>query len=694
MSTHSRQKAEQRKSFFILISCLLGSASLFYAGIAPADDSDAFSESTYLDEMPIVLSVSRLSQRVDEAPAAVTIIDRQMIKDSGAWDLSEVMRLVPGMFVAYHAARYYSTDSIVGYHGLMSETMSHRMQVLVDGRSVYSPLYGGVIWSDIPLALDDIERIEVVRGPNAASYGANSFIGVINIITAHSAETLGKHLSLSAGRGREEAVVRYGSKNEGLTYRITASLRNDKGENDAIINPDLIGSPESIASWQKNKFDDKRIRQLTFRADYQVNSGDTLGFQFGYNGGPRQSGEAEGWYAPDKQAENHFEQLQWQRALTDGGGLSAQFYHMVESSSAQLINADRAPGLFNARSNGDVILQRYDLEIQHTFVPSTNTRLVWGGSVRRDTTYAPHELGSLGLTPDTPRPDVFDTRPFDLSRLFGNLEWRVRPDLVFNVGAMAENNSYTGTDITPRVAANWHFLPGHTLRIGQSQATRTPSVFEKAWEVYQREERSHPALPVLKPEKVNATDIGYLGKFPGVDLDFRLFWEEYSDLIADRRDDAAKHGNLNSGSASIKGFETQVKWNIGERTRLIYGLSHAVVDSPNADRISYTNSVPTNNQSLMLSHRFDSQWSASLTGYLTGETHFDRTDTDLKQGRGYFIDAVRRWDGRVAYNFRAGRASGELALIVQNLDDARYFEFRHDNQVPGRTAWLNLKLDL
>lgn len=673
---------------------VLGAGLLLKVGVSFAAPAGGMHEAGYLDELPVVLSVSRLNQPVDEAPAAVTVIDRQMIRDSGAWDLSEVFRLVPGMYVGYHAARNYSTDSIVGYHGLMSETMSHRMQVLVDGRSVYSPLYGGVIWSDIPVTLDDIERIEVVRGPNAASYGANSFMGVINIITRHSAESQGKHVSLSTGDGREEAVARYGGKNGDLAYRITASFRNDQGEAENINNPDLRGTPTAIWTWTRNKFDDKQIRLLNFRADYQINLADTLEFQFGYNGGSRQSGEVDGWYAPDKQADNHFEQLHWRRSLAEGGEFSVQFYHMVESSTAQLINTNTSPGLFNARSNGDVILQRYDLEIQHTFAPSSHTRLVWGGSVRRDTTYAPHELGSLGLTLNPPRPDDFNTRAFDLSRLFGNLEWRAHPELVFNFGAMAENNSYTGTDITPRIAANWHFLPGHTLRIGQSQATRTPSAFEKAWEVYQRVDRAHPALPELKPERVNATDIGYLGKFPGLDVDFRLFREEYSDLIADRRNDAGNNGNLNSGSASIKGFETQLKWQIGERTRLIYGLSHGVVASPNVDRISYTNSVPTNNQSLLLSHRFDKRWSASLAGYQTGETHFDRTDFDASQGRGYFIDTVRRWDARVACAFHTGGTNGELALNVQNLADTRYFEFRHDNQVPGRTAWLNLRLDL
>lgn len=198
----------------------------------------------------------------------------------------------------------------------------------------------------------------------------------------------------------------------------------------------------------------------------------------------------------------------------------------------------------------------------------------------------------------------------------------------------------------------------------------------------------------MNPERVHATDIGYLGKFSRLDVDFRLFYEEYSSLIADHRNDAANNGNLNSGRATIKGFETQLKWNIGPRTRLIYGLSHADTVSPDVDRIPYTYSVPTNNQSLMLSHSFDSHWRASVTGYQTDETHFDRTDFDLSQGRGYFIDTVRRWDSRIAYAFRSGGTNGELALIVQNIADARYFEFRHDNQVPGRTAWLNLKLDL
>ncbi|MGE5027510.1 MAG: TonB-dependent receptor plug domain-containing protein [Betaproteobacteria bacterium] len=211
---------------------LLGCALLIGASSAQG----AASEGAFLDDIPVVLSASRLSQPVNDAPAAVTVIDRQMIKDSGAWDLSEVFRLVPGMYVAYHSAPNYAADSTVSYHGL-TNAYAQRMQVLVDGRSVYSPLFGGMLWSDIPLALDDIERIEVIRGPNSASFGANSFQGVINIITRHSAETQGKFASLSAGRGRSEAVARYGSRNGDLSYRLTAGLRNDKGEDQKMANP-------------------------------------------------------------------------------------------------------------------------------------------------------------------------------------------------------------------------------------------------------------------------------------------------------------------------------------------------------------------------------------------------------------------------------------------------------------------------
>lgn len=714
-----------RKPLFIYRFCsghgLLGSVLLLSAGMVSAGENSAFSESAYLDEMPVVLSVSRLSQRVDEAPAAVTIIDRQMIKESGAWDLAEVFRLVPGMYVAYHASYVYTTNSMVSYHGL-SDAYAHRMQVMVDGRSVYSPLFGGVLWDDIPLALDDIERIEVIRGPNSASYGANSFLGVINIITRHPAEQQGKFVSVSSGRNRDEVVARYGGRSGDLTYRLTASQRNDKGENARIDNP-----LENSSRWEFNKYDDKRIGMLNFRADYHLSSVDQFEFQFGYNGGVRQEGLlGDSFYPRNKSVDNHFEQLRWRRSLDVGNELSVQFYHGYESSVDTLYPTD--PKYQGLSINADVVAQRYDLEAQHTFTPSDHTRLVWGGSVRLDQTYWPLYLN---------RQDRFD---FHLARLFGNLEWRVRPEVVVNVGAMAENNDFTGTDVTPRMAVNWHFAADHTLRASHSKATRTPALYEEAVDNRYRIPTGAPApLPSqadyimryavggLRPERITSTELGYIGHHASLDVDFRLFHDELTDLISPfaynpcnptgtlptiggyvvppfvpaglTAPGIACYGSKslashNAGSAVVKGFETQLQWQLGQRTRLIYGLSHIRVDSPDEDGQSYTHSAPTNSQSLMLTHRFNDKWSGSLVGYQVGKVHMLGADSGPSTNQQYFVDSYRRWDGRVAYRFKAGTGSGELALIVQNLADARYFEYRHDNQPPGRTAWLNLKLDL
>ena len=113
----------------------------------------ALTESDFFDEMPVVLSASRLSQPLDEAPAAVTVIDQEMIRASGFRDIPDLLRLVPGFSVAYTRDNTWA----VGYHGL-GDAFSRRFQVLVDGRSIYSPHFGAVHWGDLPLAIEDIER--------------------------------------------------------------------------------------------------------------------------------------------------------------------------------------------------------------------------------------------------------------------------------------------------------------------------------------------------------------------------------------------------------------------------------------------------------------------------------------------------------------------------------------------------------
>ena len=120
----------------------------------------------FFSEFPVVLSASRLVQPINEAPAAVTVIDRETIRASGVRELADIFRLVPGMTVG----RRTGHAPALGFHGF-SGGYFRQFQVLVDGVSIYNPLWGGTEWGELPFAIEDVDRIEVVRGPNAATYG-------------------------------------------------------------------------------------------------------------------------------------------------------------------------------------------------------------------------------------------------------------------------------------------------------------------------------------------------------------------------------------------------------------------------------------------------------------------------------------------------------------------------------------------
>ena len=168
--------------------CLLPTFALLLPGLAQAfaSQDDLFASDS---ELPSVLTATRLKQAPAAVPGAMTVLDRELIRASGARDIAELMRLVPGMMVSYRQGNL----ATVNYHGSNSSE-ARRLQVLIDGRSVYRPGLATVDWFDLPLAIEDIERIEVFRGPNTVSYGANALLGVVNIISRKPQDSLGTRL--------------------------------------------------------------------------------------------------------------------------------------------------------------------------------------------------------------------------------------------------------------------------------------------------------------------------------------------------------------------------------------------------------------------------------------------------------------------------------------------------------------------
>ncbi|HQN64640.1 MAG TPA: TonB-dependent receptor [Methylophilus sp.] len=656
------------------------------------------SEHDYLDDMPRVLTVSRLAQNVTDAPSAVTVIDRATIRESGAVDLPDLFRLVPGMYVGANAGYVYNTNHAVSYHG-MTTAYPGNMQVLINGRSVYTPLFGGVKWSELPVALIDIERIEVTRGPNAASYGANAFFATINIITQHPSEISGNSTLLTHGNGRNEAFYRHAGKSGDWVYRATLGYRQDDG-------------------WQRRN-DFKRTRFLNAQADYQIDLNNSLELEFGATDGERGEGninEDPIVFLPRTKDISNFHGLaRWKSHLSDDSELQLQAYHSYDRSDDATTSVFLPPvliglgvpaivanNLVNNRLyiNNDVVSERTDIEAQHTFAVGNNIRVVWGGSVRHDTMYAPFYLSTR------------KTDRFDLQRLFGHVEWRPHPMWTVNGGAMLEHNDFTGTDVSPRVSLNFKPHPQHAIRAGISSALRTPNYYEEKFNnrYYLPTTLAAPLPQALllqltantgnvDPEQIVSREVGYVGRIGALSLDARVFSDRISDVIRfDTRTDFTvpagvallnKNGEvdtgLNSGDAAVEGVELQTDWKLGENTRLLFNYAHVSIREthPNLKK-NFPKSMPSNSFSALITQRFNADWDASLAYYQVGQT------TQL--GDGDPVDLIRKSDLRIARKFKQGNVGGEMSLVVENLFNDHYLEFADYNEAKRR-ARLNVKLD-
>lgn len=649
-------------------------------------DPIAMNEDTYFENIPNVLTVSRLSQPIADAPSAVTVIDKETIRAAGIIDLPEIFRLVPGFYVGVNAGFIQNTNHVVSYHG-MASAYPGNMQVLIDGRSVYEPLFGGVQWSEIPIAIQDIERIEVTRGPNAASYGANSFLGVINIITQNPNDAQGSRVSISAANGRSEQFYRYGGKTNDLTYRVTLGRREDTGLN--------------------NRSDYKSTNMLSARANYQINSRDELEFQFGAAEGLREEGAIDQFpfsLPHTKDIDNHFELVKWRRSFSSSNDLQIQGYHSVSNVYETNLTGDLS--VLNSRLPAPVLnpfqlldgrmqIERFDLEMQQTQALSDALRVVWGGNIRLDKTTSPFWLG---------KPDAQD---FNLQRLFAQAEWHATKNVVVNAGAMLENNDFTGTDISPRASVNFKLTPKQTIRLGISTATRTPNLLEEKFNDRIVTPSVNPNITYvasrfinqgnLDPETIVAKEIGYLADFDGVSIDARVFHDVINHLMTPIRNNQVKlpagfiftntpRTFINGGHLTIDGFETQAKWKVTPKTLLLANYAYVNINANDnvKTELEAEASMATNTISALLSHRVNDHWDASLAYYQVGAV------TAL--GDGSSVPLNRRWDARLAHKFSAGRWRGEFSGTVQNLLNDHYQEFAVYNTM-RRRAYLNLTLE-
>ncbi|MCP4689798.1 MAG: TonB-dependent receptor [Desulfobacterales bacterium] len=382
-----------------------------------------------------------------DAPAAVFVITNEDIRRSGATSIPDALRMAPGVQVA----RINAYSWAITARGFNSN-FSNKLLVMIDGRAVYSPLYSGVYWRARDTLLEDIDRIEVIRGPGASLWGANAVNGVINIITKSAGETQGG--LIAAGAGTEErgfGGVRYGARvGENAHVRAYAKY-SDR---------DADGDWEGVAA-----NDDWRKFHAGFRADVKPSAKDSLTFQgdvFGvdadmtyrfatttppYRSLSRGQGELDGGNLLAR----------WTRSLPNGGDLAIQMYYDRTKMVDPLINEVR---------------DTLDIDIQHGIALGEWHDLLWGleyrwtrdelGDEERETRYNPSERAL----------ELFSVFIQDQMTLVENRLWLM-------VGARFENGYYTGWETQPTGRLLWKPLDGHTFWAAISRAVRTPSRTEK-----------------------------------------------------------------------------------------------------------------------------------------------------------------------------------------------------------------------
>ena len=630
----------------------------------------AVSESDYLADVPTVISVSRLAQTLEDTPGAVTILDRAFIHMTGARSVVDVLRFVPG----FQTTSAVETDApMATYHG-RNDDWANRIQVLVDGRSVYSSLLqgsAGIGWQT--LALDDIERIEVLRGSNSASYGARAFLGVVNIVSRDVRETVGASASVARGdNGIADAGASVGWSARQASFRVSADSVSDNG---------LQGA-----------FGASHTERMNFASHFALDQGADLDLRAGGVGMYAGRGDpadtagnpARRWFVGSQ-----FMQADWHKPLDEAQDLS------ISASHTENTNRDRfafmTPGTYFGATvdfSGNEYVDT--VTAQHTLRLSPTLRTVWGGEFRRERVVAPALFDSLGSVNT------------DFYRLFGSAEWHLTDALLLNAGALAEHSDADGNSVSPRLMLNWRVAPGHTLRAGASTAFRPPSAYEKWGQVQYRDVNGQNPTGyysynngTLVPEKLFSQELGYYfaPAASRISADLRVFNEQISDGIGHTEASIIPgqqpQYNLNGQNNQITGAELQLNWNPGADTRVFLSQTwtdiHVSTSTGNEAAYRTAHGAPRYAASLTLMHSFDAGWHLSVM-------HQQADDVALMSiSDNKWLFSMQRTDLRLARDLRLGSKKAELGLVLQNLGDAyqdgdQKFRFRQQ-------AMLTLKIE-
>ncbi|WP_446808539.1 TonB-dependent receptor plug domain-containing protein [Methylomonas sp. 2BW1-5-20] len=638
--------------------CLLGVAlnlcPEFGAAAEAAPDIETFSINELMQME--VSSASRKSQTVSDTAAAAFVISQEDIRRSGATSIPDALRLAPGIEVAQINASVWAVTAR-GFNG----RYANKLLVLMDGRSVYTPLFSGVFWDLQDTMMEDIERIEVIRGPGAVMWGANAVNGVINIITKKAKDTQG-NLFVAGGGNQERgfAGYRYGGRvGDDGSYRVYAKTF----ERNTFVNAAGERLHDDWRSVQGGFRIDDRISndsRYTLQGDvYRKNVGNTV---------PAQT-VVPPFNTPfnvDDHAEGANLLGRWEGNFSDGSEFMLQgYYDRVNFSAAALSDSQ------------DML----DIDFQHRLHPNSDHDLMWGASYRFIHSAATNSA-AISFNPNSlgyHNGSVFVQDDITL----------IDDTLRLTLGTKLEESHFGNTQVQPNARLMWTPDPKHSVWASVSRAARTPSRGEAQANIalgsapppFTMIQVIGQSDPKLRAEKVFAAEIGYRTQWTDkFSTDITAFSNHYTDLIMFRQgvlDFATLTQPMiwynNSREVTTRGIEIASEWQVLDWMRFTGNYSHLKIEMP------YDAANP-DTAGLSPRHRGSLRWQMDLPEKV-------KLDLTLRHvgklaGVGQEVQAYTTFDARLAYEPYTGL---ELAVIAQNLFSPRHPEY-HDSSaisLPG-----------
>lgn len=553
-----------RMGRFAWISAATGLALLGWVGAASAQASDSVASTAELKKLSVeelmdieVTSVSKQEESLGSAAATVAVVTGEDIHRAGATSLPEALRGVPGLHVASTGASAWAVSSR-GFSSVNSE----KLLVLSDTRSIYTPLYSGVFWDVQDYLLQDIDRIEVIRGPGAALWGSNAVNGVINITTKSARDTQGAYFEAGAGdEERAVAAARYGGETAGgIYYRVFGQYR----DRDASFNPNAISS------------DDWQLGHIGFRADWDRTVNDAVTLQ-----GDLYDGDI-GRLAPSISLGGPPNPAGRLRTGVSGGNILGRWQHRAGDNAELQLRAyyDRThrndP---NFRDDLDTV----DLDLQHRFPLGARQEATWGLNYRYTSNRNEGKV-IFNLDPRSSHDRLASGFVQDRIALSDSLR--------VTLGTKLEHNDFSGFEVQPSGRLAWDFAPRQTLWSAVSRAVRVPTRLERDIAIDASDPAGNPVVRLLgnrdfDSEKLLAYELGYRWQaLTALSIDLAAFHNRYHGLASlelgqtfiDPRDGKTVmpiiNRNLTDGRA--EGIEALVNWSPRSFWRL--SVSYAYLD--------------------------------------------------------------------------------------------------------------------